>query len=183
MSATLQSGQNAPVNAANPLLSDLLIGFGWDVVPSNSPMPELVPSAIICDEDGRAVDADAMVFFNQLTAASGAVQYVTDGDQEQIDVDLAAIPAAVHEIVFVVYVDPDLRKPGTFDSVRGAYVRVADREGHDILRFDLPRNSDGVNAMIFGELYRYKGQWKFRALGDGFTTGIAGVLNAFGMAL
>ncbi|MFE6967082.1 TerD family protein [Agromyces sp. NPDC057679] len=179
----LQSGANAPVNAGNPLMTDIVVGFGWSVVQSNAPMPDLVPAAIVCDATGSAVDQDAMVFFNQLEAASGAVRYVTGGDVEQIDVNLAAIPGTVKKIAFIVYVDPDLRQPGTFDSIRDAYIRIADREDHEIIRFDVPRNSDSVNAMLFGELYAYQGSWKFRALGEGFTDGVAGASAAFGINL
>lgn len=185
MSSAIQltSGGNAALTAANPLLNELIVGFGWDVVASNSPASELVPSAIMCDAHGTAVTTDAMVFFNQLSTPSVALRYVTKGDQEQIEVSLALIPAAVDKIVFVVYVDPDIRKPGTFASVRGAYIRVADREDNDIVRYALERPDSAVDAMIFGELYRYKGGWKFRAVGNGYTTGITGVAHDFGLAL
>lgn len=179
----LESGGNAELNVANPLLNELIVGFGWNVVASHSPATELVPSAIMCDAHGRAVAGDAMVFFNQLSTPSGSLQYTTKGDQEQIEVNLALIPAFVEKIVFVVYVDPDIRKPGTFASVRGAYIRVADREDNDIVRYNLERPDDAVNAMIFGEVYRHRGTWKFRAIGDGYATGITGVARDFGLAL
>lgn len=185
MSSAIQltSGGNAALNGVNPLLDDLIIGFGWDVIASNSPSSELVPSAVLCDAHGHAIAADSMVFFNQLSTPSGALRYVTKGDAEQIEVTLSLIPSAVEKIVFVVYVDPDVRKPGTFSSVRDAYIRVAGRDDEDILRYDLGRVGAGVTAMMFGELYRYKGAWKFRAIGDGYTTGIAGIAAQFRLAI
>jgi tellurium resistance protein TerD len=180
---TLQAGGNTVLNGANPLLTDLIIGFGWDVITSNSPGSELVPSAIMCDSNGRALTNASMVFFNQLSTSDGSVRYVTQGDQEQLEVSLDLIPALVEKIVFVVYVDPDVRKPGNFSSVRNAYIRVADRDDTGIVRFDLDRADASVTAMIFGELYRYKGTWKFRAVGEGFTTGLQGVAKGFGLDL
>jgi tellurium resistance protein TerD len=174
----LQSGGNAVIS---PMITELTIGFGWNVTRSNSPDTELVPSAIICDENGRALSDDSMVFFNQLANTDGAVRYATKGDSEQIEVNLALVPPAADKIVFVVYVDPDVRRPGTFASVRDSYIRVADQRDDDLIRFDLATPDPAVTAMIFGELYRNKGAWKFRALGDGFTTGVAGVAKSFGL--
>jgi tellurium resistance protein TerD len=179
----LEAGGNIALNAANPLLTELLIGFGWTVIASNSPDSELVPSAIICDAHGRALTDESMVFFNQLSTPDGSIRYVTKDDQEQIEVSLPLIPAVVEKIVFIVYVDPDVRKPGTFSSVRNAYIRVADREDNDIARYDLARSDATISAMIFGELYRYKGAWKFRAGGDGYADGITGVARGFGLNL
>ncbi|TDW31280.1 tellurium resistance protein TerD [Cryobacterium psychrophilum] len=179
----MQAGGNAPLTAENPLLIELLIGFGWTTIASGAPDAELVPSAILCDSAGNAVSPDSMVFFNQLSTPDDAVRYTTKGDQEQIEVNLSLVPDTVSKIVFVVYVDPDIRKPGSFSTVRNAYIRVAGRDDKDLLRFDLERTDATVTAMIFGELYRYKSEWKFRALGDGFTTGIDGVARSFGLAL
>jgi tellurium resistance protein TerD len=179
----LESGGNVSLSGANPMVSELVVGFGWEIVSSNSPAVELVPCAILCDKRGRAITDDSMVFFNQLSTPSGAVSYVTQGDLEQIEVSLALIPVEVEKLVFVVYVDPDVRKPGTFASVRRAYIRIADRDDTDIARFALDRTDGAENAMIFGEIYRYKGTWKFRAVGEGYVDGISGVARNFGLAL
>ncbi len=183
MSIHLQAGGNAALTAENPLLVDLLIGFGWSTIASGAPDVELVPSAILCDSAGKAVSTDSMVFFNQLSTPDDAVRYVTKGDQDQIEVNLGLVPDTVNKIVFVVFVDPDIRKPGSFSTVRNAYIRVAGRDDKDLVRFDLDRADSSVSAMIFGELYRYKNAWKFRALGEGFANGIDGVARSFELAL
>ena len=175
----LEAGANTPLTANNPLLDELAIGFGWSIISGNGPKVELVPSAIMCDTNGNALSDEHMVFFNQLATADGSVKFVTGDDQEQIDIALNLIPDNVAKIMFVVYVDPDIRKPGTFAAVRNAYIRVADREDNDMVRFDLVQPNSDVNAMIFAELYRHNGNWKFRAIGQGFTTGIKGVADSF----
>lgn len=181
---TLEPGANASLTAKNPLLKDLIIGFGWDIIRGNGPLTELVPSAIMCNRDGQAVSDEHFVFFNQLSTPDEAVQYVTGDDQEQIEVDLSLIPDTVEKIVFIVYADPDIRKPGTFAAVRHAYIRVADREDNDMVRFSVPDNqTSDVTAMIFGELYRYKSEWKFRAIGQGYSTGLVGVAHDYNLGL
>lgn len=182
--ASMVPGANAAITAENPGVDALLLGFGWDVVPSRGPKTEPVALAIVCGADGRALSNDHVVFFNQVASADGAVTFASDADDEEIDVDLTVVPDAVDKIVFVVYIDPDLRGPDDFQAVRSAFVRVATREGRELVRFDLPL--DGVRdsqAVLFGELYRHRSGWKFRALGQGYGTGLAGLARDFGIDL
>jgi tellurium resistance protein TerD len=166
--------------------------MGWQTVPSNGPQSELTSLAIICGEDGRALSPEHLVFFNQLTTAGGGVRFTggEDGahgathDQEQIDVEFGLIPAEVAKIAFLAYVDPEVRGPGTFGAVRSAYIRLARPDGSELLRFDVPElHGDRIKAMMFGELYRHRDDWKFRALGQGYENGLAGVSRDFGLDL
>jgi tellurium resistance protein TerD len=183
MSTSLQAGANISLTKGNPLLNELVIGFGWNTIQSNGPQVDLVPSAIITDANNLALSDDHFVFFNQLATPDDAVRYVEGDDSEQIEVSLSLVPEAVAKIVFIVYVDPDVRKPGNFGSVKNAYMRVADRENNEIARFDLPNADLSINAMIFGEIYKHRDEWKFRALGQGFKDGLSGVANAYKVAL
>lgn len=179
----LTRGSNASLSELIGVLGTVVVGFGWRVIESRGPATELVPSAVVCDAEGRALSDEHLVFFNQLATPDGAVQYV-QGDEEQIEVDLAGVPEQVTKIVFVVYADPDLRQPGNFSSVRQAYVRVCDRSGTEIVRYDIEEDSDvAITAMIFAELYRHKGAWKVRAIGQGYSTGLAGVAADFGVTI
>lgn len=180
----ISAGANVALTAGNPLLKEIVVGFGWNVIKSNGPITELVPSAIMCGDNGKALSDDDLVFFNQMLSPDGSVEYVSDGDSEQIEVALNQIPDTVAKIVFVVYVDPDIRRPGNFGSVRSAYVRVADREKNEIVRYNLEDESGvDVTAMVFGELYRHNGNWKFRAVGQGYSSGLAGVAKDFGVQI
>lgn len=180
---TLQTGGNVSLTKNSPLLDDIIVGFGWDVIQSNGPVVDLVPSAIITDADGKAVSDEHFVFFNQLATPDEAVRYVEGDDAEQIEMKFSRVPAEVNKVVFVVYVDPDVRKPGNFSSVRSAYIRVADKDNTEIARFNLPSADLTITAMIFGEVYRHNGEWKFRAVGQGYTSGLAGVAQDFGVGL
>ena len=180
----ISAGANIALTAGNPLLKEIVVGFGWNVIKSNGPSTELIPSAIMCGENGKALSDDDLVFFNQMLSPDGSVEYVSAGDTEQIEVSLHQIPDNVAKIVFMVYVDPDIRKPGNFGSVRSAYVRIVDREQKEIVRYNLEDESGmDVTAMVFGELYRNRGDWKFRAVGQGYSSGLAGVAKDFGVQI
>jgi tellurium resistance protein TerD len=178
------AGSNAALTAENPGLDTVLLGIGWDTVPSRGPQAELVPMVIMCGQDGRALSDDHLVFFNQIASPEGSVAFAGTEDQEQIDVALSRVPEAVSKIVVLLYVDPDVRGPGNFGAVKNAYLRVADGQNRELLRFNVPQgNTDKINAMILGELYRHAGGWKFRALGQGYETGLAAVAADFNLKL
>lgn len=177
---TMVAGANASLTAENPGLSDVVVALSWQQVASRGPQAELVPLAVLCGDNGKALSGEHLVFFNQLVSDDGSVAFIDDDDQEEIDVDLASVPAAVAKIVFIVYVDPDLRGPVTFSAVRSAAIRVATRDGIELVRFTVPATDNhSIDAMIFGELYRHRDEWKFRALGQGYTTGLKGVAADF----
>ena len=177
-------GANAALTSENPGLTELMIGFGWEIIPSRGPQVELVPLAILCDAQGTSLSNDHLVFFNQIVSQDGSVAFAGDSDTEQIDVDLARVPTEVAKIVFVVYVDPDVRGSGDFSAVRSAYVRVATRDNRELVRFNLPDGTvRSVDVLMFGELYRHRDDWKFRALGQGYSTGLRGVAADFGIDL
>lgn len=182
--ASLIAGANAALTMENPGLDHVVVGLGWDAVPSHGPSAELVPFAVMCDSGGQALSNDHLVFFNQLVSADSSVTFAGDADQEQIDVELGRVPGNVAKIVFFVYVDPDVRGRGSFASVRNSHIRVATAENRELVRFDIPAtNLDSVTAVIFGELYRHGSDWKFRALGQGYSTGLAGVAKDYGITL
>ena len=177
-------GSNAALTAENPGLHRVLVGLGWSMTPSNGPQAEPVPLAIMCGQDGRALSDDHLVFFNQISTGDGGLQFVGTEDQEQIDVAFALVPESVSKIAFLVYIDPEVRGPGTFTAVRNAYIRVANEQDAELLRFTIPpQDQSRIRAMMFGELYRHAGNWKFRALGQGYQDGLAGVARDFGLVL
>lgn len=179
----LEPGANVSLTGANPLLKDVSVGFNWNIIAGNGPSTEVVVSAILVGQDGKALSDDHFVFFNQLSDPSGAVTLIENDDQEQLDIYLPDIPEAVAKVIFIAYADPDLRRPGSFGAVRNAYIHVDDREGNPIVRFDLPQPERTVTAVIFGELYRHSGNWKFRAGGQGYAGGIAAVASDYAVNL
>lgn len=181
---SLQAGANVSLTGSNPLLSDLIIGFGWDIVQPAGPQIDLVPSAVITDKSNIALSDEHFVFFNQLATPDDAVRYVEGDDVEQVELSLRLLSQTPAEkVVFVVYIDPDVRNPGNFGAVRNAYIRVADKDNSELARFNLPQKGSDETAMIFGEIYKHKNEWKFRAVGQGYSSGLQGVAKDFQVGL
>jgi tellurium resistance protein TerD len=129
------------------------------------------------------------VFFNNLRSPDGSVEHTGDnltgegeGDDESINVDLTAVPAECERIVFPVSIyDADNRNQ-SFGQVRNAFIRIVNRtDGTELARFDLTEDASTETAMVFGELYRHNGEWKFRAVGQGYASGLAGIATDFGV--
>ncbi|WIB65402.1 TerD family protein [Curtobacterium sp. MCBD17_040] len=183
MTVNLMPGQNINLSEVLGVQQEVTVGFRWQVTRSHSVEPEVVPMAVLLTADGKALDADAAAFFNQLDVADGAARYVSGDDQEQVDLNLAGLPDSVEKVVFLLFVNPDQRQPGSFDAVDGVSTRVADANGSTIAVFDVPPGQRGLTVIVTGEVYRHRGQWKYRALGDGFTGGIVDVAGTYGVAL
>lgn len=186
---TLVRGANASVTQNIPTATTVTIGFTWNVVQATGPTTEVVACAIACGQDGKAVSAQHVVFFNQLLSPDEAITYEADGslpggDNEQIEVDLQRVPSNITTIALLLYVNPDLRQPGTFESVRDPVVRVRDRSGGEVIRYPIESADLGAtSAVVAGELYRRQNEWKFRAVGQGYAGGVSEVAAAFGFSL
>ena len=105
-----------------------------------------------------------------------------EGDDEQINVNLAGVPADIDKIVFPVSIyDADARQQN-FGQVRNAFIRVVNQsDSAELARYDLSEDASTETAMVFGELYRAGAEWKFRAVGQGYATGLRGIAQDFGV--
>ena len=179
MSVELVQGANT-VLPTDP--GPMTLVFRWRLLDARGPATEPVAAAIVCGPDGQALTPDHLVFFNELAAPSGAVRYEADDDAERIEIDLAAVPPEVASVVFLVYVNPDPRRPGSMTAVRSLSLAVVGPRGTEVARFAAGRTDDpGIHALILGEVYRNRDWWKFRAVGQGFARGVDDVVRAYGL--
>ncbi|MDT3438009.1 MULTISPECIES: TerD family protein [unclassified Pseudofrankia] len=188
-SVSLSKGGNVSLSKAAPNLTTVTVGLGWQVRQTSGAPYDLDASAIVVDDRGRVLSDSYFIFFNNLTSPDGSVQHLGDnlvggggGDDEQIMVDLRGLTAQAAKVVFAVSIyDAEVRRQ-TFGQVRDAFIRVADANtGIEIARYDLTEDASTETAMLFGELYRYGGEWKFRAVGQGYATGLRGIAVDFGV--
>lgn len=190
MGITLQKGGNVSLaKAAGAPLTKLSIGLGWDVRSTTGADFDLDASALLLAENGKVVSDQHFVFYNNLTSPDGSVHHTGDnltgegdGDDEVIEVDLTLVPAQIQRVVFPVSIhDADVRGQN-FGQVTNAFIRVVDAvRGNEVARFDLTEDASTETAMIFGELYRREGDWKFRAIGQGYASGLLGIVHDFGV--
>ncbi|MCK9922605.1 TerD family protein [Frankia sp. AgPm24] len=188
-SVSLSKGGNVSLSKVAPNLTTVTVGLGWKVRQTSGADYDLDASAIVVNEAGRVLSDGYFVFFNNLVSPDGAVQHLGDnlvggggGDDEQINVELRTLTPQASKVVFTVSIyDADQRRQ-TFGQVRDAFIRVTDAStGAEVARYDLTEDASTETAMIFGELYRYGGEWKFRAVGQGYSTGLRGIALDFGV--
>ncbi|MDH6133886.1 tellurium resistance protein TerD [Kitasatospora sp. MAA4] len=190
MPVSLSKGGNVSLTKEAPGLTAVTVGLGWDARTTTGTEFDLDASAIVLDASGKVLSAGHFVFFNNLRTPDGTVVHTGDnrsgdgaGDDEAIKVDLAGLPAEADRITFPVSIYDATARSQSFGQVRNAYIRVLNQSGgSELARYDLSEDAAGETAMVFGELYRNGAEWKFRAIGQGYASGLAGIAQDFGVA-
>ncbi|MFG2791141.1 TerD family protein [Streptomyces sp. NPDC048419] len=189
MGVSLGKGGNVSLSKEAPGLSAVLIGLGWDVRTTTGADYDLDASALLLNTSGRVASDQHFVFYNNLRSPDGSVEHTGDnltgegeGDDESIKVNLAGVPADIDRIVFPVSIHEAEARGQSFGQVRNAFIRVVNQaNSQEIARYDLSEDASTETAMVFGELYRHSGDWKFRAVGQGYASGLAGIASDFGV--
>ncbi|MBK3579615.1 TerD family protein [Streptomyces sp. MBT65] len=189
MGVTLAKGGNVSLSKAAPNLTNVLIGLGWDARSTTGADFDLDASALLLNGGGRVLGDEWFIFYNQLTSPDGSVEHTGDnltgegeGDDESIKVDLLKVPVNCEKITFPVSIHDADNRGQTFGQVSNAFIRVVNQaDGQELARYDLSEDASTETAMIFGELYRYQGEWKFRAVGQGYASGLRGIAMDFGV--
>jgi tellurium resistance protein TerD len=188
----LSKGQRIDLTKTNPGLTKAVIGLGWDTNHYHGGHDfDLDASAFLTDANGKVTQDLDFIFYNNLVHTSGGVEHTGDnrtgegdGDDEQIKIDFSKVPPHVHRIAITVTIhDADARHQN-FGQVSNAFARLFDEEtGREILRFDLGEDFSVETAVVICELYRHNGEWKFNAVGSGFSGGLAALCRNFGLVV
>jgi tellurium resistance protein TerD len=189
MSVSLNKGGNVSLTKEAPGLTAVLVGLGWDARTTSGADFDLDASALMVGTSGKILSDSHFVFFNNLTSPDGSVEHLGDnltgegeGDDEEIKVNLVAVPAEVDRIVITVSIYDAETRQQSFGQVRNAYIRVVNQaDNAEVTRYDLSEDASTETAMIFGEVYRNNADWKFRAVGQGYSTGLRGIALDFGV--
>ncbi len=190
MSVSLSKGGNVSLSKTDPSMKKVLIGLGWDVRSTDGQDFDLDASAFLLADSGKVRADNDFIFYNNLTSSDGSVTHTGDnrtgegdGDDEALVVDLTQVPADVMKIAITVTIhDADARRQN-FGMVSGAFIRLVNEESQvEAARYDLTEDASTETAMIFGELYRHSGDWKFRAVGQGYAGGLQAMCAQFGIS-
>ncbi|WP_086791166.1 TerD family protein [Streptomyces thermovulgaris] len=189
MGVTLAKGGNVSLSKAAPNLTHVMVGLGWDARSTTGAPFDLDASALLCAGNNRVLGDEWFVFYNNLRSPDGSVEHTGDnltgegeGDDEVILVDLGKVPPQCEKIVFPVSIHLADERGQSFGQVSNAFIRVVNQtDGQELARYDLSEDASTETAMIFGELYRYRGEWKFRAVGQGYASGLRGIALDFGV--
>ena len=187
MSVSLQKGQKVSLSKEGKEgLNRVIVGLGWDEAQPQrggglfGGLFSAPTQSIDCDasalllQNGKLTDKGDIVYFGNLRHRSGAVQHMGDNltgagarDDEQIVIELDRVPAEYDRIVMVVNIYQAMARKQHFGMIRNAFIRIVDaRNNQELCRYNLSDNYDDMTAMIFGEVYRHNGEWKFNAIGQ-----------------
>ncbi len=190
MAVCLTKGQKVDLTKGNPGLSKIMVGLGWDTNKYDGGSDfDLDAAAFLLGTNGKVTNDGDFVFYGNLKHSSGAVEHMGDnltgegeGDDEQIMVDLKAIPANIERLDFTVTIyDADVRRQN-FGQVSNAFIRIVDGETNtELIRYDLGEDFSIETAVVVGEIYRHNGEWKFNAIGSGFQGGLFALCKNFGV--
>lgn len=189
MAISLQKGGNVNLSKEAPTMSKMVVGLGWDTRATDGAAFDLDAVGFVLNNAGKVRKDSDFIFFNNKQNAEGSVVHGGDnrtgdgdGDDETILIDLSKMPADVEKVaVCVVIYDAEGRKQN-FGQVSRAYVRILnDANQQEVARYDLSEDGSTEAAMIFGEVYRNGGDWKFKAVGQGFKGGLGPLAGSYGV--
>ena len=190
MGITLAKGQKVDLTKSNPGLKNVIVGLGWDTNKYDGGFDfDLDTAAFLTGDNGKVTADTDFVFYNNLRHPSGAVEHLGDnltgagdGDDEQIKVNLAAIPEHIQKVTFTATIHEAQQRNQNFGQVSNAYIRVIDEaNGAELIRYDLGEDFSIETAIVVGSIYRNNGEWKFNAVGSGFQGGLAALCGEFGI--
>lgn len=190
MAVSLSKGQKVDLTKGNPGLSKIIVGLGWDTNKYDSGADfDLDAAAFLLAANGKVASDSDFVFYGNLKHSSGGVEHMGDnltgegdGDDEQIKVNLASIPAGVEKIGFTVTIYEAESRKQNFGQVSNAYIRIVDETSNaELIRYDLGEDFSVETAVVVGELYRNNGEWKFNAIGSGFQGGLKALCQNYGV--
>ena len=190
MAISLSKGQKVDLTKTNPGLSKVIVGLGWDVNKYDGGNDfDLDSSVFLLGDNGKVASESDFVFYNNTTGGNGSVVHTGDnrtgagdGDDEQVEINLANVPANIQRITFTITIHDAEARNQNFGQVSNAYARVLNAgTNEELIRFDLGEDFSIETAVVAGELYRHGGEWKFNAIGSGYQGGLAALATDFGL--
>lgn len=190
MPVNLKKGQKVSITKGNPGLTKVIVGLGWDLNQFDTGGDfDLDTAAFLLTDSGKVSNQEDFVFFGNLKHPSGCAEHMGDnltgagdGDDEQIKINLQAVPDNITKIAFTVTIyDAETRRQN-FGQVNNAFIRIYNEDnGEELLRYDLGEDFSIETAAVFGELYKNNGEWKFNAIGSGYQGGLAALCASYGV--
>lgn len=173
MSVSLVKGQGVNLKKDAPNLKRVLIGLGWDPVKKFfGPQMDIDASVICIDENGHK---ENVVYYGNLRHSSGAIRHYGDnltgdgdGDDEQIEIRLDDVPEGISRLSIIINIYDAYGRHQDFGKVKNCFVHASDLDtGVELVRYDIDGNFDGKTGIFVADIYRYNGEWKFKAIGEG----------------
>ena len=190
MAISLSKGQKVDLTKSNPGLTNITVGVGWDTNKYDGGKDfDLDSSVFLLNPTGKCETEKDFVFFNNLEGGNGSVVHTGDnltgegdGDDEQVKINLANVPATTDKIAFAITIHEADERSQNFGQVSNSYVRIVnDATGEELIRYDLGEDFSIETAVVVGELYRHGAEWKFNAIGSGYQGGLGSLVKDYGL--
>jgi tellurium resistance protein TerD len=174
MAINLSKGVNVNLTKEAPALVKILVGLGWKPKATDGADFDLDATAILLNDQNKISNEKDFVFYNNKVSTCKSTYTegdnltgVGEGDDESLHVDLSKVPDTVSKIAFAVSIYHAAERKQNFGQVGDAYIRILNEETKEVIaQFDLDEDASAATTLIFGELYRNNGDWKFKAIGD-----------------
>ena len=190
MPVNLSKGQKVNLTKGNPGLTKVVVGLGWDINQFDTGGDfDLDAAAFLLTDAGKVSKSEDFVFYGNLKHTSGSVQHLGDnltgagdGDDEQIKINLSMVPPEFSKIAFTATIYEAEQRRQNFGQINNAFIRIYNEDnGEELLRYDLGEDFSIETAVVFGELYKNNGEWKFNAIGSGYQGGLAALCENYGV--
>lgn len=190
MAVRLSKGQKVDLTKSNPNLKEIIVGLGWASNPAASSHNfDLDASAFLIGSNGKVKDENDLVFYNNPSGGQGSVKHSGDnkkgsgeGDDEQIHINLSAVPAYIERIAFTITMNEAQMKRQSFGDIKNSYVRILNASSNELLlNYELGQEFSIETAIVAAELYRHAGEWKFNAIASGFQGGLGALCHNYGL--
>lgn len=192
MSISLTKGQKISLSKECPGLSHFTLGLGWNPNKYVGSFDfDLDASVFLLGKNDKVTCDEDFIFYKNLDHPSGAIHHTgddktggnsEDGDDEQIIIDLTKVPDNIQKIAFTATIYDAEERDQNFGQVSNAYARLVDNKtGKELLRYDLGEEFSIETAIVVCEIYRHNGEWKYTAIGSGFSGGLGAICQNFGI--
>ena len=189
MAVSLKKGGSVSLKKSAPGLSKALIGLGWDERVSSGADFDLDAVCFLLKPNDKVGKDEDFIFYNNLDSDCGSLSHAGDnrtgagaGDDEMVYVEIGKIPRSVQRIVFAVTIHDAEERRQNFGMVRNAFIRIVDdKTNREIARYDLSEDYSTEASIVFGDLYRERSDWRFRAVGQGIYGGLETIAKNFGV--
>lgn len=189
MAISLNKGGNLSLSKTDPNLVRILIGLGWDERATDGAAFDLDASAFLLTATGKVRGDHDFIFYNQLKSKDHSVEHTGDnrsgqgdGDDETLLVDLSKVSPEIEKVAITVTIHDAQARGQNFGQIANAFIRIVNQDTNvEVVRFDLAEDYSTETAMVFGEVYRHNGEWKFKAVGQGYAGGLAAMCQQYGI--
>lgn len=192
MSISLSKGQKISLSKEDPSLKKIIVGLGWDTNKYSGGYDlDLDASCFELGANDKITKDSDFIYYGNLDSTDGAIHHTGDdttggnsaeGDDEQIIVDLTKVPDNIQKIAFTATIYAANKRNQNFGQVSNAYVRlVNENTGNEVIRYNLGEDFSIETAIVICEVYRHNDEWKFNAVGAGFSGGLAALCHNYGL--